>query len=744
MLHAALPSFFCTNMYIEVIPSSNCNIETLTYSIPKEFEDQINIGSVVKIPFRKSFMHGLVIKKTSIAPKFKTRPVLEISEISINESTVELINWIAEFYFCGKIMAAKLFLPSRIWEHKVKLPKTIWYKLKDEIRKKDFEEIKKELTRSKKQHALIELLEIKDRKEDYILDKDFSKQIIKSLIEKGFVEQYEESHLNTVKEIKMTHSESKLQVRKSNFTTQQQKVFEDIRKSKKLLHLLHGVTGSGKTEVYLHLIHEQLSKGNQSLILLPEISLTPQTEEYFESVFGKDVVSIMHSGQTQKERTDSWLNVYMGKTKILIGARSALFAPFQNLGIIILDESHDSSFKQDSAPRYNAKRVAAEIAKLKNIKVVYGSATPNIETYFAAAKSNSQIELNHIDEKIAKDSRRDVYLVDMKEEWKKKNFSIFSELLISKIREKLSKNEQIILFVNRRGSASAMICRDCGFKEMCDTCGIPLTYHRTSAGNYDTPTLQCHHCGTMKPATSMCPKCQGHNFKLTGLGTEKVEEEIQKHFTKAKIIRADSDTTSKEGGITHIYETFKTHKADILIGTQMIAKGWDIKDVTLVGIVLADIGLNIPDFRSSEKIFQLLTQVAGRTARGDKHGEVVIQTYNPDNKMILAAARDDYHEFYAQEVSERQKFDFPPFSKIIKLTVTEKDLKSCIKKAQALTEKLKNITNDKQTKIYLAPDYIAYHANAHHYNVFIQSQNPDKTLNKLPLEKLREIKIDRI
>ncbi|MDP4008437.1 MAG: primosomal protein N' [Candidatus Peregrinibacteria bacterium] len=739
-------------MYIEVIPSNSCNIETLTYSVPAEFEGRINIGSIVKIPFRKSFMHGLVINKTSIAPKFKTRPVLEISEISINESTVELINWIAKFYFCGKVMAAKLFLPSRIWDHKVKLPKTIWYKLKDEIRKKDFEELKKELTRSKKQYLLMELLEIKDRKEDYVLSKDFSKQIIKSLIEKEFIEQYEESHLNTIEEVKMTHNESKLRTRKSNFTTQQKKVFEDIQKSKKLLHLLHGVTGSGKTEVYLHLIHEQLEKGNQSLILLPEISLTPQTEEYFKSVFGKDIISIMHSGQTQKERTDSWLNVYMGKTKILIGARSALFAPFQNLGIIILDESHDSSFKQDTAPRYNAKRVAAEIAKLKNIKVIYGSATPNIETYFSAMKSNSQIELNHIDEKIAKDSRRDVYLVDMKEEWKKKNFSIFSELLISKIREKLSKNEQIILFVNRRGSASAIICKDCGFKEACDTCGIPLTYHRSSAASFDhnSPTLQCHHCGIAKPMTSMCPKCQGHNFKLTGLGTEKVEEEIQKHFTKAKIIRADSDTTAKEGGIKQIYETFKNHEADILIGTQMIAKGWDIQDVTLVGIVLAEIGLNIPDFRSSEKIFQLLTQVAGRTARGDKHGEVVIQTYNPDNKMILSAARDDYHEFYAQEVSERQKFDFPPFSKIIKLTVIDKDLKPCIKKAQNLTKQLQQIVSKpptqptKKTKIYLAPDYIPYHANAHHYNVFIQSSNPDKALDGLTPETLREIKIDRI
>ena len=281
------------------------------------------------------------------------------------------------------------------------------------------------------------------------------------MLEKELIERIEESHLNTATAHKKEHDEISLHHRKCSFTAPQKKSFTNIQDSKKLLHLLHGVTGSGKTEIYLHLIHEQLEKGKQSLLLLPEISLTPQISDYFKKVFGENIVSVLHSGQTITERTGSWLKIYSGEAKIIIGARSALFAPFKELGLMVLDEAHDPSFKQDSTPRYNTKRVAAELAQLHKIKVVYGSATPNIETYHAA-KKGSKIELNHIDEKIAKSSKRDIYIVDLRQEWKAKNFSIFSDLLHEKIEEKLAKNEQILLFVNRRGTASAMICRDCG------------------------------------------------------------------------------------------------------------------------------------------------------------------------------------------------------------------------------------------------------------------------------------------
>ena len=730
-------------MYVEIIPSKACNMETLTYSVPKKFQEHIKVGSLVRIPFRTGYMHGLALKITTNKPHFKTRPITEVSEIKIHQKNVELIQWINQYYFVSLHTAAKLFLPSKIWNHEFKLPKTIWYTLKESARK-DLKETLKNLTRSKKQHELVELLEVKDRTEEKIIEKGFSKQIIKSLIEKNYIEQYEESHLteehSKKNPTKKEHDDEKLNHRKCNFTPQQKKVFDDIQKSTQPLHLLHGVTGSGKTEVYLHLIHEQLEKGHQSLILLPEISLTPQTQKYFENTFGSATVSVIHSGQTPKERRESWLNVYTGKTKIIIGARSALFAPFKNLGIIVIDESHDQSFKQDTLPRYNAKRIAAELARLHNIQVIYGSATPNVETYYVAQKSTA-IELNHIDEKIAKNSKRDIYMVDMKQEWQKKNFSIFSELLIEKIQEKLEKKEQIILFVNRRGMASSMICRDCGYKDSCQSCGIPLTYHKATPYN-QTPSLQCHHCGFKKQPEINCPTCKGHNFKLTGVGTEKVETEIQAHFPDARVIRADRDTTSKTGAIKEIYNTFKNGKADILIGTQMIAKGWDVPNVTLVGIVLADIGINIPDFRSSERIFQLLTQVAGRTARGDKHGEVIIQTYNPDNRTIQAAAQDDYHIFYEGEIADRKKFNFPPFSKIIKMTVTDENLEKCIAKAQKLSEYLKKISS--ATQIYLAPDFISYKGGKHHYNVFLQGTHPDKILYKTPPAKLREVKIDRV
>lgn len=659
-------------MYVEIIPSKACNIATLTYSVPEEFQKDVEIGSIVEIPFRKGDMRGLVIEVTNKAPKFRTRPIQGIPNIHISKENVQLIKWISEYYFCPLQAAAKLFLPTQIWNKNIKLP--------------------------------------------------------------------EETEEN--KNVGKEHDEQELHHRKCSFTKPQKKVFEDIKKSKKSLHLLHGVTGSGKTEVYLHLIHEQLEQGKQSLILLPEISLTPQTQKYFENAFGENAVTVIHSGQTPKQRREAWIDVYTEKAKIIIGARSSLFAPFQKLGIIVVDESHDQSFKQDSSPRYNAKRVAAEIAKLHNIQVIYGSATPNIETYHAATKG-THIELNHIDEKVAKGSKRDIYMVDMKQEWQKKNFSIFSELLIEKIQEKLDNKEQVILFVNRRGMASAMICKDCGYKASCDACGIPLTYHKATPHTH-TPTLQCHHCGLTKEPESSCPTCSGHNFKLTGVGTEKVEQEIQAHFPKAHTIRADSDTTAKQGAIKEIYDSFKDHKADILIGTQMIAKGWNIPNVTLVGIVLADIGINIPDFRSSERIFQLLTQVAGRTARGDKHGDVVIQTYNPDNRTIQAAAEDNYHKFYDGEIEERKKFHFPPFAKIIKLIVSDKKLETCIKEAEQLSEELKKVTTQHPVKIYLAPDFISYKAGKHHYNVFLQGKQPDEVLQKIKKEQLTEIKIDRI
>ncbi len=721
-------------MYIEIIPSQACNIDTLTYSVPEELLTQIKVGSIVKIPFRKGFMYGLVINLTNRKPAFRTRPIWDISKLELNTHTVTLIKWISEYYFCSPHAAAKLFLPTRIWNHKLRLPKTIWYRLKN----KNLDKIRPLLTRSKKQLALAELLEVKDRKEDEILDKGFSKQIIKSLIEKNLIERIEESELNRAASHKKEHDDMSLHHRKCSFTAPQKQSFKNIENSEKLLHLLHGVTGSGKTEIYLHLIHEQLESDRQSLLLLPEISLTPQTSDYFKKVFGENAVAVLHSGQTQAQRTASWLKIYSGEAKIIIGARSALFAPFKNLGLIVLDESHDPSFKQDNSPRYNAKRVAAELARLHRIKVIYGSATPNIETYFAA-KKGTKISLNHIDEKIAKGSKRDIYISDLRQEWKAKNYSIFSDLLHEKIAEKLAKNEQIILFVNRRGTASAMICRDCGFKETCSTCNIPFTYH-----SHRKTYLQCHHCGAEKTPATTCPNCGSLSFKFTGLGTEKVEQLLKEEFPEAVTVRADRDTTLKRGSIKEIYNAFKSHKADILIGTQMIAKGWDIPNVTLVGIVLADIGLNIPDFRSSERIFQLLTQVAGRTARGHKHGEVIIQTYNPDNPTIQAAAADNYHEFYDFEIKERQRFSFPPFSKIIRLIVTDKDEKKGFKRAEQIKEHLKQNLSDSSLKIYSTPEFIPFKGGLYHYNVFIQGINPDKALSLLSEEELKEVKVDRV
>ncbi len=459
--------------------------------------------------------------------------------------------------------------------------------------------------------------------------------------------------------------------------------------------LLHGITGSGKTEVYMQVIERVLEAGQQVIVLVPEISLTTQAIERFARRFGIEKIALMHSRLKDSERLFMWQKIWESEKQIVIGPRSAVFAPVQNLGLIIIDEEHDPSFKQyDQHPKYHAREVARKLSELWHCPLVFGDATPSVASYYSAVlNTDGKTQILKLPDRIMADvGLPKVRVVDMRKEIASKNFSIFSEALKAEMIMKLKQNKQIILFLNRRGAATFVLCRDCAFVSFCAHCQVPLVYHLT------TQNLICHHCGKIYEIPVSCPSCGSARIKYFGIGTEAVEEELKKFLTaelKDKdlpvIVRMDRDSTAKPDAHKRIYEDWVAGKTRVLIGTQMISKGWDVSHVGLVGIVSADTILHLPDYRSNERTFQVLTQVAGRAGRGSDPGTVILQTYNPENFAIQAAKSHDYEGFFAQEIEVRKKFFYPPFSKLIKLVFSHPDSQKALEQAeraaQILSEK---------------------------------------------------------
>ena len=432
------------------------------------------------------------------------------------------------------------------------------------------------------------------------------------------------------------------------------KVRSAINRNERSVFLLHGVTGSGKTEVYMQAIDTVLKQGKGAIVLIPEIALTPQTVSRFVGRFGA-CVAVLHSQLSEGERYDQWHRIRNGEADIVVGPRSAIFAPLSNLGIIVVDEEHETSYKQNEpAPRYHAREVAVKRAELANCPVILGTATPSLESFYRT--QSGAYQLLNLPLRVDNISMPSVQIVDMREELKQDNRSIFSTALRTAIEARLTKREQIILFLNRRGFSTYVFCRTCGYVERCNNCSISLTFH------LETKRMVCHHCGDERPTAKVCPECGSEYIRHFGLGTEQVEQQVLKAFPDATVQRMDTDTMTRKDAHQNALDAFKTGAIDILIGTQMIAKGLDFPNVTLVGVISADTALNLPDFRAGERAFNLLTQVAGRSGRSEAGGDVIIQTYTPEHYSIQAAEGHNYHRFYQQEVTYRNELLYPPFS----------------------------------------------------------------------------------
>lgn len=621
----------------------------------------------VLIPFgaRKIYEVGYVVNLKE-SSEYKCKNIVKIIDRVFDEKKLMLAKWISEKYFCTLADAIRLLVPPGTTTNveKVKAKTEKYVSLLDIA---DFSKIK-----SDKHKKIVEFLKDNGSSQKAVLKDilDVSDAILKTLEKNKIIEIRDvEVSRNPFWNKKIDKKE------KPVLTDEQEQVVKSIDIEEYSKNLIYGVTGSGKTEVYLRLIEKVLNAGKNAIVLVPEISLTPQITDRFLARFG-DVVAILHSGLSLGERYDEWQKIKSNNCRIVIGARSAIFAPLENIGIIIIDEEHDSSYKSETLPKYDAKEVANYIALCENVPLVLGSATPDIRTYYSAL--NGDINLLKLENRISKFGLPNIEIVDMREELASGNRTVFSRKLYYSMKEAIKNKEQIMLFLNRRGYSTFIMCRDCGYVVKCEDCDVSMTYHM------DLNKLICHYCGKTKDVVNICPECGSKNIRYFGNGTQKIEQEIKKYFPEASVIRMDVDTTRIKGGHEKILNKFKNEKIDILLGTQMIAKGHDFSNVTLVGILAADSALNIGDYRANERTFQLLTQMAGRAGRGEKKGAAIIQTYMPDEFSINAAKEQNYTKFYNLEINVREKLNYPPFCDIIVSIISGADGELVKKEASKL------------------------------------------------------------
>lgn len=739
-----------------IIDNRSSQVDRLfTYKIGESLLPYLEEGMRVVVPFGRSNKptKGLVInihQSTENIKSFKIKEIIDIMDEKplISKKLIELGLWMREEYLCSHMDSFSPILPPGDYKKlntiiesissydkssdssTVKIVNYIENKstcllsdLKDDLNLNNISKIIRELeedgyikstisiettvkrkiekrvkineeipsedafkiigNRAKRQIDIYDhLMKVKDVSlKDLIKNLETTSSTVNSICDKGVIEVYEN-------EVKRNPIKRKIDRYDKHILNEDQfKVFESVLNSKEHnKFLLHGITGSGKTEIYLQLVGEMLNNGLDSIILLPEISLTPQTINRFKGRFG-DNVAVLHSRLSKGERFDQWRDIKEGNVKIVIGARSAIFAPFNNLGLIVIDEEHESTYKSSQNPKYDTIEVANKRVDIENAKAVMGTATPSIESYYNATMND--YKLLKLEKRATKQDLPNIDVVDMREELDQGNRSIFSKLLLAYMKESLDNNRQIILFLNRRGFSSFISCRSCGYVVKCSDCEVSMTYHK------NINRVRCHYCGHTESVPRKCPECGSEYIKYFGIGTERIEEEVRLLFPDKSIVRMDSDNVGSKDSYDDVYMAMNQGKIDILIGTQMISKGLDFPNVALVGIIAADTTLNLPDYKAPEKSFQLVTQVAGRTGRGDEIGKVVLQTYSPEHYSIVFSKSHDYESFYDEEIKIREEFLYPPFINLINILIygenKTKVIKTSGKVYDIIESEMKNI-----------------------------------------------------
>ncbi|MGG4439515.1 primosomal protein N' [Brevibacillus fortis] len=734
------------------------------YHVPPWLRPLIRIGSRVVVPFGprqlQGYVTGIVEDDKAVLDRSRLKDVVQVQDDTppLTPELLKMSEWMSKQYLCPWVTAVQAMLPAvlkgksekwltatealdeeacgrsgLLWElfRKRQIPLTEvekqfaeeyllvpgWiqsgllateYQVRDRITRKQQSFVRSLLDEAKLEEAIGSLparaeqmrrvlqlmlmhkeqsLAVQMLRDEY----GITRSPLKSLESKGWiaieqVEVYRDPYANRRFQEKQ----------KPVFTSVQEAaltpILQTIESGTYASYLLHGVTGSGKTEVYLEAIERTLEKGREAIFLVPEISLTPQMVERFKARFGADV-AVLHSALSQGERYDEWRKIIRNQVKVVVGARSAIFAPFRNVGLIVIDEEHESSYKQEETPRYHAREVALWRAKENQGVLVMGSATPALETYALATRG--RYELLRMPERVGNRPMPEVHVVDMREELQAQNRSMFSRKLHEMIADRLAKEEQMVIFLNRRGFSTFVMCRSCGYTMRCIHCDISLTYHKSNH------TARCHYCGYTIVQPKHCPECQSEHIRFFGTGTQKVEAELAKLFPGIRVIRMDVDTTSRKGSHEELLNKFRTGQGDVLLGTQMIAKGLDFPRVTLAGIIAADTSLHLPDFRAAEKTFQLLTQVGGRAGRHELDGDVVIQTYTPEHYSIVHATKHDYPAFYQDEMIQRRRTGYPPYFRLVLITFSHEDVPVVIRGAHTMADYLRQRLA--QTTILLGP-----------------------------------------
>jgi primosomal protein N' (replication factor Y) (superfamily II helicase) len=654
--------------YVRVVIDRAIHRE-LDYLVPETLAERVGVGSRVRVPFRDKTGLATVVALLEQSEAKGIRPIeAVVGEAPIlSEPMLELARWISAYYCCPIETVMRSLLPQVIRRAEVGWKKQLFVQPGREIDNAAIEKLRKRAPRQAELLEAISRLDAPVRAAQLLRQTSLDNQTLRALVKRGLAELREEAVVRDPHADEQFIATSNLilnqeQSRALNEITQALDSPKDARPI-----LVHGVTGSGKTEIYLQAIRATLSRWRTAIVLVPEISLTPQTVERFKGRFAEaqDAVAVLHSHLSEGERHDEWHKIHSGRAHIVIGARSAVFAPLKNLGLIVVDEEHETTYKQEEAPRYHARDIAVVRAKIEKCVVVLGSATPSLESYHNA--TTGKYRLATLTQRVDEKQMPLMRIVDLRQERRKeKAAAILSERLRAAIADRLEKREQTILFLNRRGFSTSLLCSNCGEARNCPNCSVALTFHRHPAV---AGRLSCHLCGHTAAVPKKCPACSKDALIYAGFGTEKVESTVAHIFPKATVRRMDADSMTRKEAYRETLRNFRTGKIDILVGTQMIAKGLHFPNVTLVGIINADLSLHLPDFRAGERTFQLLTQVAGRAGRGETSGEVFVQTYTPFSPSIQFARHHDFAGYFQQELEFRERCDFPPFKHAILITV---------------------------------------------------------------------------